>query len=49
MAAAGDNVVRLLPPLIISEAEIAEAVSRIERVCSRLAKAQHGARGEVVG
>ncbi len=29
--AAGDNVVRLLPPLIVSEEEIAEAVRRIER------------------
>ena len=28
--AAGDNVVRLLPPLIVSEAEIAEAVERLE-------------------
>jgi acetylornithine/N-succinyldiaminopimelate aminotransferase len=36
--AAGDNVVRLLPPLIISEPEIAEAVHRIERACSRLAE-----------
>jgi acetylornithine/N-succinyldiaminopimelate aminotransferase len=37
--AAGDNVVRLLPPLIISEAEIAEAVSRIDSACARLARA----------
>ncbi len=37
--AAGDNVVRLLPPLIVSEEEIAEAVRRIERACARLAKA----------
>jgi acetylornithine/N-succinyldiaminopimelate aminotransferase len=37
--AAGDNVVRLLPPLIIGEAEIAEAVARIDRACARLAKA----------
>jgi acetylornithine/N-succinyldiaminopimelate aminotransferase len=37
--AAGDNVVRLLPPLIISEDEIADAVQRIERACARLAKA----------
>jgi acetylornithine/N-succinyldiaminopimelate aminotransferase len=36
--AAGDNVVRLLPPLIISEDEIAEAVSRIDRACARLAR-----------
>jgi acetylornithine/N-succinyldiaminopimelate aminotransferase len=37
--AAGDNVVRLLPPLIVSEQEIAEAVRRIERACGRLAEA----------
>jgi len=37
--AAGDNVVRLLPPLIIGEAEVAEAVGRIDRACARLAKA----------
>ncbi len=37
--AAGDNVVRLLPPLIIAEMEIAEAVARIDRACARLAKA----------
>jgi acetylornithine/N-succinyldiaminopimelate aminotransferase len=36
--AAGDNVVRLLPPLIITEDEIAEAVQRIERACGELAK-----------
>jgi acetylornithine/N-succinyldiaminopimelate aminotransferase len=36
--AAGDNVVRLLPPLIITDQEIAEAVTRIERACERLAK-----------
>jgi acetylornithine/N-succinyldiaminopimelate aminotransferase len=34
--AAGDNVVRLLPPLIIGEEEVAEAVARIGRACSRL-------------
>jgi acetylornithine/N-succinyldiaminopimelate aminotransferase len=34
--AAGDNVVRLLPPLIVSEAEIADAVERIDRACARL-------------
>jgi acetylornithine/N-succinyldiaminopimelate aminotransferase len=36
--AAGDNVVRLLPPLIISEEEIADGVARIERACARLAQ-----------
>jgi acetylornithine/N-succinyldiaminopimelate aminotransferase len=37
--AAGDNVVRLLPPLIVSEEEVADAVSRIERACARLSAA----------
>jgi acetylornithine/N-succinyldiaminopimelate aminotransferase len=37
--AAGDNVVRLLPPLIIGENEIAEACARIDRACARLARA----------
>src|SRR5436305_1748073 len=46
--AAGDNVVRLLPPLIVSDAEIAEAVQRLERACSRLAQ-QHARRGAVDG
>jgi acetylornithine/N-succinyldiaminopimelate aminotransferase len=36
---AGDNVVRLLPPLIVDEKEITEAVARIDRACARLAKA----------
>ncbi|MGN6462773.1 MAG: aminotransferase class III-fold pyridoxal phosphate-dependent enzyme, partial [Pseudolabrys sp.] len=35
---AGDNVVRLLPPLTVTEADIGEAVARIERACTRLAK-----------
>jgi acetylornithine/N-succinyldiaminopimelate aminotransferase len=35
---AGDNVVRLLPPLIIGEAEISEAIGRIDRACTRLAQ-----------
>ena len=37
--AAGDNVVRLLPPLIIGEHEISEAIARIDRACTRLEKA----------
>jgi acetylornithine/N-succinyldiaminopimelate aminotransferase len=36
--AAGDNVVRLLPPLIVGEEEIAEGVAMIERACARLAR-----------
>jgi acetylornithine/N-succinyldiaminopimelate aminotransferase len=35
--AAGENVVRLLPPLIIGEAEIAEALTRIDRACTSIA------------
>ncbi|MCX7307961.1 MAG: aspartate aminotransferase family protein, partial [Afipia sp.] len=41
---AGENVVRLLPPLIVSEAEIEDAVSRLERVCAKFSKA-HAPRG----
>lgn len=33
---AGDNVVRLLPPLIIGEAEIAEALAIIDRTCQEV-------------
>jgi acetylornithine/N-succinyldiaminopimelate aminotransferase len=42
--AAGDNVVRLLPPLIVSEEEIAEAVRRLERACRRIAEMASKAR-----
>src|SRR5262249_11203542 len=40
--AAGDNVVRLLPPLIVSEEEVAEAGRRIERACARIARVKEG-------
>lgn len=40
---AGDNVVRVLPPLIVTEAEIADAVGRIDRACTALEKAQKAA------
>jgi acetylornithine/N-succinyldiaminopimelate aminotransferase len=36
--AAGDNVVRLLPPLIIGEKEITQAVGCIDRACAKLAQ-----------
>ena len=36
--AAGDNVVRLLPPLIVTEAEIGEAIGMIDRACTALAR-----------
>jgi acetylornithine/N-succinyldiaminopimelate aminotransferase len=38
--AAGDNVVRLLPPLIVSEREIAEGVARLDRACANLSGAR---------
>jgi acetylornithine/N-succinyldiaminopimelate aminotransferase len=45
---AGDNVVRLLPPLIISDADIAEAFNRLDAACAAMeaepkTKAQPGA------
>ena len=36
---AGENVVRFLPPLIVSEAEIEESVQRLERACAKLSGA----------
>ncbi|MGA2793588.1 MAG: aspartate aminotransferase family protein [Roseiarcus sp.] len=33
---AGDNVVRLLPPLIITEEELAEGVRRLDAACQRM-------------
>jgi acetylornithine/N-succinyldiaminopimelate aminotransferase len=36
--AAGENVVRLLPPLIINEEEVREAVNRIDAACETLEK-----------
>jgi acetylornithine/N-succinyldiaminopimelate aminotransferase len=37
---AGDNVVRFLPPLIVTEAEIEESVARLERACVALSSDQ---------
>ena len=36
---AAENVVRLLPPLIIEEAQVDEALDILERVCAGWAKA----------
>ena len=33
---AGDNIVRLLPPLILSEEELAEGVRRLDAACRRV-------------
>ena len=38
--AAGDNVVRMLPPLTIEEADIADAIGRIDRAAERIERAQ---------
>ena len=46
---AGENVVRLVPPLIVGEAEIAEAVTRIDRACATIERAQHGSRQGAAG
>src|SRR3712207_3911256 len=48
LIAAGDNVARLLPPLIISDADLAEAIGRIDAACATIegelkAMAQRGA------
>ena len=43
--AAGDNVVRLLPPLVVTDAEIGEAVRRLDAACADLeAAAARGTR-----
>jgi acetylornithine/N-succinyldiaminopimelate aminotransferase len=47
--AAGDNVVRLLPPLIVSEEEVAEAVRRIDHACTRICRALEGRRQGAAG
>jgi len=38
---AGENVVRLLPPLIVSEAEIEDAVQRLDRACAVVSAGQN--------
>ncbi|MGZ5896499.1 MAG: aminotransferase class III-fold pyridoxal phosphate-dependent enzyme, partial [Xanthobacteraceae bacterium] len=38
VVAAGDNVVRLLPPLIISDEDTREAIARIDRAATALEK-----------
>ncbi len=41
--AAGDNVVRLLPPLIISDDDTREAIARLDRAATALEKQQQKA------
>jgi acetylornithine/N-succinyldiaminopimelate aminotransferase len=40
---AGDNVVRLLPPLVITDADVAEAVTRLDATATRLETERQGA------
>jgi acetylornithine/N-succinyldiaminopimelate aminotransferase len=42
---AGDNVVRLLPPLVVTDAEVDEAIERLSRACAEFEQplAQRGA------
>lgn len=37
---AGDNVVRFLPPLIVTETEIEDSVARLERACAAISSKQ---------
>jgi acetylornithine/N-succinyldiaminopimelate aminotransferase len=46
---AGDNVVRLLPPLIIDENDVALAVERLSAACAALEGASEPARAAVAG
>jgi acetylornithine/N-succinyldiaminopimelate aminotransferase len=41
-AAAGDNVVRVIPPLSVAEPEILDAVGRIDRAAERIEQVQWG-------
>jgi acetylornithine/N-succinyldiaminopimelate aminotransferase len=41
---AGDNVARLVPPLIVIEAEVADAIARLDRACTAIERAQKAAR-----
>jgi acetylornithine/N-succinyldiaminopimelate aminotransferase len=46
---AGDNVVRLLPPLILDEATLGDAMSRLERACERIETEMGITQKKVVG
>src|SRR3954463_2121935 len=41
---AGDNVARLVPPLVVTEAEVAEAIARVDRACTAVERAHEAAR-----
>ena len=46
---AGDNVVRLLPPLVVTQADITEAVARLEKTCIALEHAMAPAHQGAIG
>jgi acetylornithine/N-succinyldiaminopimelate aminotransferase len=39
---AGDNVVRLAPPLIVDEGDVGEAVARLDRACMAIERELQG-------
>ena len=41
---AGENVVRLVPPLIVSDDEVGEAMGMLDRACARLTRAAQPAK-----
>lgn len=45
LIAAGDNVVRLLPPLVIGEDEVGEAIDRLDRACAKVEATLQPVRG----
>jgi acetylornithine/N-succinyldiaminopimelate aminotransferase len=47
--AAGDNVVRLVPPLVVTESEVGDAMAMLDRACARVARAAQPAKQGAVG
>jgi acetylornithine/N-succinyldiaminopimelate aminotransferase len=45
---AGDNVARLVPPLIVTEAEVGEAMARLDRACTAIEASRAGQRKQGV-
>ena len=46
---AADNVARVLPPLVIGEAEVLEGIRRLDVVCARFERKQAAALSEAAG
>jgi acetylornithine/N-succinyldiaminopimelate aminotransferase len=47
--AAGDNVVRLVPPLVVTESEVGDAMAMLDRACARVARAAQPVKQGAVG